>query len=258
MLAIPAYAGVAHLPTMRAIIADIVGFMQRGDLVTLEDESSQGIITDARAAIVSKFLRSPCTDLVYLDWDVVWEKGALLKLVDHPVDFVGGIYPQRRDPITYSIRTVKEGRVLDADPKTGLCEVAGLHGGFMRLRRHVLEHMVVQYRDRAFERDGQIWVDLFGDYFYISNGQRRKLGEDYAFCQRWRDMGGKVWLDPSIRIGHIGSKMFAGEFGEWASAERAKHERKRDGEGTQEILGMAAAQEGAAAARGEQEPEAVR
>jgi hypothetical protein len=37
------------------------------------------------------------------------------------------------------------------------------------------------------------------------------LSEDYTFCKRWRDMGGKVWLDKSIRLDHIGRKMFKGD-----------------------------------------------
>ena len=41
------------------------------------------------------------------------------------------------------------------------------------------------------------------------------LSEDYAFCQRWRDLGGKVFLDASIAMAHIGTKAFEGRLGDW-------------------------------------------
>ena len=44
---------------------------------------------------------------------------------------------------------------------------------------------------------------------------RIKFGEDYSFCRRWRDIGGKVWLDPEIKLGHIGFKTFVGTIGSW-------------------------------------------
>lgn len=31
------------------------------------------------------------------------------------------------------------------------------------------------------------------------------MSEDYSFCQRYRDLGGSVYLDPSVRVGHKGS-----------------------------------------------------
>ena len=36
------------------------------------------------------------------------------------------------------------------------------------------------------------------------------LSEDYAFCQRWRDIGGEVWLDAAARLTHTGPHAFPG------------------------------------------------
>lgn len=219
MLAMPAYTGVVHLPTMRSLLADIMGLARRGDLVSIEDEVGCGLIHDARAYIFSHFLQSDCTHLMFIDWDVCWQKGAILKLADYDYDIVGGIYPQRKDPITFSVRTDEEG-VYPVDQKTQCVEVAGLHGGFMRISRACAEKMVEGYKNLAFQRDGKTHHDLFSDYWYERpDGSKGKLGEDYAFCQRWRDLGGKVWLDPSIYMGHIGQKTFAGEFGRFVDAQ---------------------------------------
>jgi hypothetical protein len=36
------------------------------------------------------------------------------------------------------------------------------------------------------------------------------LSEDYTFSRRWQDMGGEIWLDPSISLNHYGSFNFQG------------------------------------------------
>jgi len=35
-------------------------------------------------------------------------------------------------------------------------------------------------------------------------------GEDWNFCRRWRELGGAVWLDPTIELQHHGATVFAG------------------------------------------------
>ena len=35
--------------------------------------------------------------------------------------------------------------------------------------------------------------------------------EDYGFCNRWRELGGEVWCDPEIQLGHIGTKIYQGD-----------------------------------------------
>src|SRR5262249_21777665 len=42
----------------------------------------------------------------------------------------------------------------------------------------------------------------------------RYLSEDYAFCRRWRDMGGKVWVDLNCKLTHMGQHLFGGDLAE--------------------------------------------
>ena len=213
MVAIPAYTGTIHIGTFRSLFTDVMALQARGDDWTVHDECGNALIADARALIVAQFLASDCDTLVFIDSDVSWEAGALLKLVDYPVDMVAGIYPQRKDPINYCVKWKGAGE-LWADPATGLLEVDGVPAGFMKLSRKQLEAMVEQYPDTEFyvenAPDQKAWA-LFCDYRI----GKHKMGEDYAFCRRWTDMGGKVWIDPEIKMGHIGNKTFVGHLGDW-------------------------------------------
>lgn len=213
-IAIPAYTGQIHLGTMRSIIADMLALADRGDKVTIFDESGNAMIADCRGLIVAKFLESDATDLVFVDSDVTWEAGALLKLVDYPVEFVAGIYPQRKDPINYCVQWIANRSELWADPETGLLEVMGVPAGFMRCSRAMLEKMVAHYSDTAFHCDVAPNQTAHALFDPVRIG-RVKFGEDYSFCKRWRDIGGQVWVDPQIRMGHVGYKTFVGSLGDW-------------------------------------------
>lgn len=213
-LAVPAYAGTVHLSTLRSLLHDVVQLVGRGDKFTLIDECGSGIIQDSRAEICARFLESDSTDLVLLDHDIGWEAGGLLRLLDHDVDFVAGSYPFRRDPIVFPIRWIKEREELWADPKTGLIEVAGVPAGFLRVTRNALLKMTEAHPDLAYECHRLDYKPVIGLFEPYRIG-KTKLSEDYSFCQRWRDLGGKVWVDPQIAMTHIGNKPFSGQLGNW-------------------------------------------
>jgi hypothetical protein len=216
-VAVPAYAGTVHLLTLRALLHDLVALAGRGDRFSLIDYCGSAIIADTRAEICAQFLESESTDLVFVDHDVAWKEGSLLRLIDHPVDMVAGSYPFRRDPIVFPIRYIKEREELWADPETGLLEVAGVPGGFLRVTRNALLQMTGAHPELSYDchkMDGKPVVGLFEPYRI----GRTKLSEDYSFCQRWRDLGGKVWVDPMISMSHTGNKTFAGCLGDWLRA----------------------------------------
>ena len=213
-IAIPAYTGTIHLGTMRSIMKDMLALMQRGDRVSIFDECGNAIIDDARAIMVQKFLDSDGTDLVFVDHDVSWQEGALLRLVDAPVDCVAGIYPQRKDPISYTVQWVPDRAELWADPETGLLEVAGVPAGFMRMTRAMLERMVDAYPESEFYVESLPEKKAYALFASWRDG-KMKYGEDYSFCRRWREIGGTVWVDPEIKMGHVGNKTFQGHLGDW-------------------------------------------
>lgn len=225
-LAIPCYGGTVHVGTMRSLVHDMMRLMVRGDAVYLFTEVGHADIYTARAQIVTHFLADKdATDLVMIDSDLSWKAGGLLELLDHPVEFVGGAYPKRELPINFIVRSA--GATLQADTGSGLAEVWGLPGGFIKMSRAMLEQMTERYAgdltclDRAVP--GGRTVRLFDPYWWTDeDGNRRTLSEDYAFCQRWRDMGGKVFLDVTIPMGHIGNYEFAGTLGEFIGAKKDK------------------------------------
>src|SRR5262249_38406861 len=134
--------------TNRSLIADVMGLLQRGDQVTLADDIGAADIYDTRARTVARFLASDCTHLMMVDYDVAWAKGSILKLVDHPVDFVAGMYPKRQYPITFDLHYLdNKAQIIPSDPATGLLELAAVSAGFMRLTRGMLERMVERYKD---------------------------------------------------------------------------------------------------------------
>jgi hypothetical protein len=222
MVALPVYTGTIHTSTMRAIIQDMLAITDAGHKFSMMDDCGNAMIADCRAKMVADFLASDCTDLLFVDWDVAWETGALLSMLNQPVDFVAAIYPQRKDPIQYCVRYIEDRKELWADPETGLLEVDGVPAGCMRLTRSMLEKMVAAYPETEFwcqgVKDDKAW-DLFGAYRDKANPSI-KFGEDYSFCRRWRDIGGQVWIDPRIRMGHTGFKTFTGSLGEWLKGDR--------------------------------------
>jgi predicted O-methyltransferase YrrM len=169
-------------------------------------------VDDARNAVLRDFLNSNCTDLVFIDADVGWEPEALIKLIKHDRDIVAGVYPKRANDEEYPVH-VAPGTDLYAD-KDGLVEVEGAPTGFMKIKRHVVEKMVEANKDRRFLGQG----DKSGDKPYTIVFERtyedgHRWSGDYNFCRKWRQMGGKVFVDPEMHLTHIGETEFSGSLG---------------------------------------------
>ena len=155
-------------------------------------------VDDARNAVVSKFLSTDCTELVFLDADVSWEPERLVALCGYDKDIVGGVYPYRResDDEKMPVRMLKQSAEPD---ENGLIEVEGLPTGFMKIQRHVIE-MMASVAKSYRKDDGPSYPVLFErDYFGV--GRR---GGDIRFCMVWREMGGSVWAASDLVLGHCG------------------------------------------------------
>lgn len=218
-IGLPCYGGTLQVLTYKSLMHDMFRVALDGTEVKVFDELGHADIYLLRAQIITNFLADKdATDLVMIDSDVGWEPGGLIKLLSHDVDLVAGAYPKRQEPITFMFRSARDdGQELVGDPATGLIEVWGMPGGFMRMKRSMVERMVEHYGPELNALDN--WVPggtvcrVFDPYWIKTPTGNRVLAEDYAFCQRWRDIGGKVFMDASISMAHIGTKAYAGKLG---------------------------------------------
>lgn len=152
-------------------------------------------VDDGRNAIVRDFLESDCTDLLFIDADVDWEPSGIVQLCQRDCDIVGGVYPYRREGSEEMPVRLMSGSTKAVD---GLLEVEGLPTGFMKIKRHVLEKMAAiapKYFDKVHE------TALVFDR-PTPGPDKTRWGGDIDFCNRWRAMGGKLYADTEIRLGH--------------------------------------------------------
>jgi hypothetical protein len=145
--------------------------------------------------------------LFCVDNDVCWQSGAMLKLIRHDKPFIAGVYPQRKDPIEWPVRMMCE-----ADG--GLREAEAVPFGFACLTRGCAQTVADAYADAAFMTARHGSERRLLSVFDPMTIDGRRRGEDYSFCHRWRAIGGRIWVDPDIHMGHVGPKLFDGRLGD--------------------------------------------
>lgn len=159
-------------------------------------------VDDARNSIVQEFLCTDCTDLVFLDADVVWEPKELIKLIKmENVDIVGGVYPYRRenDQNSESMPVLMYQDKEEMDDQ-GLIDVVGLPTGFMRIRREVLETLAAESQQYEKRGDHRMKIPIIFERTYIGGV---RLGGDLNFCRKWKLKGGKIQAAAELKLGHV-------------------------------------------------------
>lgn len=206
-IAIPTYSGAVRAECVSSLIASLVDLCGRGIEPSIQFMQGNSQIALARSVMVSKFLETDCTHLMFVDDDVGFPADGISKLIGHDVDLVGGMYPLKRDDCRFPIR------IKDAQPLGRLIDCEGIATGFMCIKRSLIERMIAAMPERKFtELDtGAVHYDLFP--CERINGVW--WGEDYRFCQLATSIGAKVWCDPSIEMTHIGTKVYREDFKKW-------------------------------------------
>ena len=173
----------------------------------VECVSNESLITRARNVIVASFLKHPAkfTHLLFVDADIAWEAHHLLALLNRDEDVVGGLYAAKQVP------TRVIANLLGPQMENGLMEVSKVGTGFLLIKRHVFEKLDAHPSVVPFLWEHGIPKEVDGylrTYFDTAMREGRYMSEDWNFCENWRDLGGKVWLDTKVQLGHTGSYMY--------------------------------------------------
>lgn len=212
-IAIPAYDGKLNIKTAFALAQLMPKALGLGVSVFLSDMSGCSIITMARNSLVSEFLKTDATDMLFIDSDVIVTPDDVLRLLAQHAgrDITAGMYPRRaKDKRFFLDFYVDEGGNFEFDGS--LMRVNRVGTGFMMISRDIIEKMIAAHPEWQYEnKEGSGTVAAVFD-FAVKNGQF--VGEDYLFCDRVTELGGKIWIDVDISLPHIGTEAFTNNFRE--------------------------------------------
>ena len=107
---IPAYDGSVCCETVRALLNEQGVALSAGIDFQVAFIPSCSLITMARNQAVTEFLATDADKLIFIDSDVSWQPGELIKLAAHPVDFVGGAYRLKQEAVSYTHLTLPTNR----------------------------------------------------------------------------------------------------------------------------------------------------
>lgn len=141
--------------------------------------------------------------LLFIDSDMTFQPDALARLLKLDVDIASVTYNMRKLPKCSVVKLVdeyaEEYKVpdtvierpipLEKIPRPFRCGAAGT--GFMLIKMGV------------FKKIERPWF-----FFTPQLAGEEAMGEDIYFCNKARVAGYDIWIDPSVRVGHIGSIVF--------------------------------------------------
>jgi hypothetical protein len=207
-ICMPCYGGMLTESTFMSYIKWANTCRQLGIDWTMETMTNESLISRARNTLTAKFLHNKeSTHLMFVDADIGWEPWHLLVMLNRDVDVIGGLYPMKSLPVKWCVNGF-DGAEEGPD---GLQEVSKTGTGFMLIKRAVFEKLDAHPATRPFANDIGLPVELnpyMKTYFDTAVRENRYYSEDWTFCENWRDLGGKVWVDKRVLLKHTGTYVF--------------------------------------------------
>jgi hypothetical protein len=184
------FLAVLNQGEIKTDLAKVLNYIQQNDSYEIMvSYPSAKPITNNRNMIVQKFLAIKDADyLMMIDADII-PTPDILNLVDFEKDIITPLMfvQQKGTLIPLYLRRNKDG-IYDAGnylEETGLQEVDATGTGCIVIKREVLEKVEHPF-ENVYDRDGI-----------------KKLGNDFNFCKKAKELGFKVWVHLDYVADHI-------------------------------------------------------
>jgi len=204
--------------------------MQEKVELLLDTTENESLVHRARNVSVGRFMQKTDADyFMFVDADVHFEPAAVVRLLRSGHDISVACYPKKivmwdqakermtsgdtRNPAMLASSLVVNFGAQTRPIENGFVEILDGPTGFMMIKRDVFSRMEAHFPDLKCMNDHQNRdFDAYHAAFdcMIDPVTRRYLSEDYAFCRRWQQMGGRIFADIQTTLGHVGNLPFSG------------------------------------------------
>ena len=205
---LPMYGG-AHGLFVRCLLSLQVSLIEKGHDVIFDIVMNGSILPKVRNGIVKRFIDSQADVLLFIDSDMVFEIPTIEKLINAPFDVSAVNYRKKNNNIEYTaIPVLRDGVPTGIKDKDTWVRVESAGTGIMAIKRQIIDSMIDRYPELVYEQNVPCLFD-----FTLKDG--KYYGEDYTFCQRASESGGKIYILADCFIGHIGDTVYGGNYHEY-------------------------------------------
>lgn len=209
MLAMPTHRDLP-IQTVRSLL-ETQGLMQENNIpFVLHMENGGSLVHHSRTIVAYEFLKSDCNRLFWVDSDISWRGKDFLKFValSTKMEVVCGAYPTKSDEPLFFLNVKDD--ALETN-EYGCLPIDGIGLGFTIIQREVIEKLAERAPKLKYPKIDQ----PIPRFFRCDDNNGEARGEDMAFFSDIRDLGYRVNLDPSITLGHNGSKEYSASIGDY-------------------------------------------
>ena len=172
------------------------------------------LVSRARSLAASAFLRSDCDVLLSVDSDIWFRAEDAIDLCEQALaghDVIGALYMTRNIKAQPAMMLPNEPLSFAKAEKP--VETQFVSTGFTAVTRAPFEAIrkLMPLCHRGWTQgkaDTSFWPFYLPSILEWPGEGHIYLSEDWAFCQRAREAGFKIWVHPGLRVGHYGSYMY--------------------------------------------------
>jgi hypothetical protein len=214
-IALPAYDFKVSLKLAISLARVAQAAPQHGIDIQIGSVCGCSVVSRARNLLTKDFLESNCTDLIFIDSDINFEPEDVFRLMAWTTDpkkgIVAGVPRVRGEERVYITALEYDDNQELTMNSMGLVRGMRVATAFMMVRRDVFETLVEAHPDWTYyDKKSDRMLPAIFDFKLTEEGY---MGEDFLFCDRAREVGFEVWIDPTIKLGHMGVQEFLGDFG---------------------------------------------
>lgn len=204
MLATPTYDGKVECEYTHSLVQSIMLCAQHEINLYPVWWPHEALVQHARNMLLMLALEARVDDIVFVDADQTWEASEMLSLLTHKVDCVGAAVRLKCEEERYNVRAIRP--PYQSEHHHGLLIVDSVGTGFLRLSNSAMGS--VWELSKPYTKNGQDARMAF-DVCVVAG---HLVGEDVTMCEKLKEWGIDVHIDPAINPGHIGHKKYTGNF----------------------------------------------
>ena len=224
----------------QALLAFQQKCMSNGILVSFTLLKSS-LVTQGRNLCVNTFMeesiKHPYSHMLFIDSDIEFSFETIMKLVAADKDIVAAPYPLKDLDWEKIAKRIKHKNITDGNTMSkqgftwplklegknevtvigGVAEVTHAPTGCMLIKKQVFEKMIKELPELKINQptvlNGKmVEKEFMYNFFdcYHEPETKKYYGEDFGFCKRWAEIGGKCHILVDEYITHIGEYRFTG------------------------------------------------